>query len=158
MQEGGVEYADVAMACELAETKQSLEKAREESDHMAQYLSTLKQELDQTKRELHRFKMRAFEKRDFNLEKEHLKYMEDSKEIRENDDNERSVEFQRKKCVTFANPPMVAQVAVPPPPAAAAAAMFQRHPSLKKKKKKPLIPFIGGLFSRKKGSSEISFA
>ncbi|XP_042022810.1 WEB family protein At1g75720-like isoform X2 [Salvia splendens] len=114
-------------ASELEETKQRLEKAREESEHMAQYLSSLQQELHQTKMELQSLKKEAT-----------------------ND-----VEFQRRRCVTFANPPLVAQVALPPPPQQG---MFQRHPSLKKKKKKAIIPFIGGIFSKKKGSSEVSFA
>ncbi|KAL1542917.1 WEB family protein-like isoform X3 [Salvia divinorum] len=112
---------------ELEETKQRLEKAREESEHMARYLSSLQQELHQTKMELQSLKKEAT-----------------------ND-----VEFQRRRCVTFANPPLVAQVALPPPPQQG---MFQRHPSLKKKKKKALIPFIGGMFSKKKGSSEVAFA
>ncbi|XP_042052976.1 WEB family protein At1g75720-like isoform X2 [Salvia splendens] len=114
-------------ASELEETKQRLEKAREEREHMAQYLSSLQQELHQTKMELQ------------SLKKE----------------STNDVEFQRRRCVTFANPPLVAQVALPPPPQQG---MFQRHPSLKKKKKKALIPFIGGIFSKKKGSSEVSFA
>ncbi|XP_057794814.1 WEB family protein At1g75720 [Salvia miltiorrhiza] len=119
LQEGGGEGA---MASELEETKQSLQKARQESEHMAQYLASLQQELHQTKKELQNLKMTT-----------------------------EDVEFQRRKCVTFANPPLVAQVMPPPPPQA----VFQRHPSLKKKKIKA---FIGGIFSKKKGSSEIAFA
>ncbi|XP_047983729.1 WEB family protein At1g75720-like isoform X2 [Salvia hispanica] len=121
------EEAEAGEASELEETKQRLEKAREEREHMAQYLSSLQQELHQTKMELQ------------SLKKE----------------SSNDVEFQRRRCVTFANPPLVAQVALPPPPQQG---MFQRHPSLKKKKKKALIPFIGGMFSKKKGSSEVSFA
>ncbi|OWM80913.1 WEB family protein At1g75720 [Punica granatum] len=57
------------------------------------------------------------------------------------------VEFQKKRYVTFANPPSMAQVLVPERDT-----VLQRHPSLKKpaNKKKPLIPLIGGIFSKSK--------
>lgn len=130
------------MASELEETKQSLEKAREESDHMARYLSSLQQELELTKRELQRFKTSNFGR------EEDLKH-----------EDQPRLQFHKKKCVTFANPPLVAQVAVPPPPQQQPPqAVLLRHPSLKKKKKKALIPFIGGIFSKKKGTSEVSYA
>ncbi|GMJ14885.1 hypothetical protein HRI_005157700 [Hibiscus trionum] len=60
-------------------------------------------------------------------------------------------EFQKKRYVTFANPPSLAQVIVPQ-----GVEKLERHPSLRKKKKKPLIPLIGGIFSRKKESPEIA--
>ncbi|KAH6796326.1 hypothetical protein C2S51_037312 [Perilla frutescens var. frutescens] len=162
-EDGASQYGDGAMASELQETKQSLQKARDESDHMARCLSSLQQELEHTKSELEQLKMRASNRRALNLETEDLKYVEDSIETREHvkketTNHDQRVEFQRKKCVTFANPPLVAQVVMPPPQLPSSQAVLQRHPSLKKKKKKPLIPFIGGIFSKKRGSSEVSYA
>lgn len=87
---------------ELQETKQRLEKAREERFVMVTCLSSLEEELERTRKEL-----------------ENLKFEQKSKE----------------------------QVMV----------FLQMHPSLKNKKKKkkkiPLIPLIGGIFSRKKRSN-----
>lgn len=162
MQDGASEYGHEALTCELEETKQSLQKARQESIHMARCFSSLQQELEQTKRELQQLKIRTSDRRVLNLEMEDLKFVEDSTEIMEQVKKETTcgdqrVEFQKKKCVTFANPPLVAQVIVPPPPQPSEA-VLQRHPSLKKKKKKPLIPFIGGIFSKKRGSSEVAMA
>ncbi|KAL0314588.1 UNVERIFIED_CONTAM: WEB family protein [Sesamum angustifolium] len=156
---------DETETSELEQTKQSLQRAREESMQMAQYLSSLQQELRQTKMELQRLKSCASDRHaQLDLEIEDLKFIEDYKERTEqvktetthHDHDNDGVEFQKKKYVTFANPPSVAQVVVPPPPPSEA--VLQRHPSLRKKKKKPLIPFIGGIFSKKRGSSEVAMA
>ncbi|XP_011083532.1 WEB family protein At1g75720 [Sesamum indicum] len=158
---------DETETSELEQTKQSLRKAREESMQMAQYLSSLQQELQETKMELQRLKSGAFDRyAQLELEIEDLKFIEDYKERTEqvkkettdhdHDHDSEGVEFQKKKYVTFANPPSVAQVLVPQPPPSEA--VLQRHPSLRKKKKKPLIPFIGGIFSKKRGSSEVAMA
>ncbi|KAK6115234.1 hypothetical protein DH2020_007503 [Rehmannia glutinosa] len=154
-----------AVASELEETKQSLQKAREESIHMAQFLSSLQQELEQTKNELQQLKTRASDRNVWDLEIEDVKFVENSREVTEQvkthtinnpDDDQSGVEFQKKKCVSFANHPSVAQVIVPSPPSDQA--MLQRHPSLKKKKKKQLIPFIAGIFSKKRGSCDAALA
>ncbi|KAI3464846.1 hypothetical protein Pfo_021509 [Paulownia fortunei] len=162
MQDGTSEHGHGAMTAELEETKQSLQKAREESTHLARCLSSLQEELEQTKREVQQLKTRAYNGYmldDFEIED--LKFVEDSTEMieqvkKETTTRDQSVEFQKKKCVTFANRRSVAQVIVPPPPPSEA--VFQRHPSLKKKKMKQLIPFIGGIFSKKRGSSEVALA
>ncbi|KAL0360556.1 UNVERIFIED_CONTAM: WEB family protein [Sesamum radiatum] len=157
---------DETETSELEQTKQSLQKAREESMQMAQYLSSLQQELHHTKMELQRLKSRASDRHaQLDLEIEDLKFIENYKERTEQvktettdrDHDNDGVEFQKKKYVTFANPPSVAQVVVPPLPPPSEA-VLQRHPSLRKKKKKPLIPFIGGIFSKKRGSSEVAMA
>lgn len=63
------------------------------------------------------------------------------------------MEFQKKRYVTFANPPSVSHVMLPQQ--GHGVEKLERHPSLRKKnKKKTLIPFIGGIFSRKKGTSQ----
>lgn len=147
------EYGDgtVLLTSELEETKQSLQKARDESVHMARYLSSLQDELEQTRKELHHLKTRTHDKHvcDDHIEIESHKH-DSNAELVEQVKRE-TVEFQKKKCVTFANP-KVARVIVPPPPPSPSEVVFQRHPSLKKKKKKQLLPFIGGFFSKKRGS------
>ncbi|KAK4490270.1 hypothetical protein RD792_000933 [Penstemon davidsonii] len=155
-----IEEGDGVVTSELEETKQSLEKAREESTHMALYLTSLQQELERTKTEIHQLKTRESEKRDlWDLEIEDLKSVEDSTESSieqvetENSRDER-VEFQKKNFVRFANPQSLVRVIVPPPHEA----MLERHSSVKKKKKKQFITFIGGLLSKKKGSSQVAMA
>lgn len=141
------------VAAELEETRQSLQKAKEESMVMATCLSSLEEELQRTKKELQQLKERESEKQVMETELEHLKFVEDSIDIEvKAETSDEGTEFQKKRYVTFANPPSLARVMVPPQGDVA----LERHPSLRKKKKKPLIPLIGGLFSRKKSSSQVS--
>ncbi|XP_044512231.1 WEB family protein At1g75720 [Mangifera indica] len=139
-----------SITAELEETKQNLLKAKEESTMMANYLSSLKQELERTKRELRHMKDRETEKQIMEFEIEEVKIVEDSTKFNvktQTSAEDHQTELQKKRYVTFANPPSLAQVTVPQ-----SVQLLERHPSLKKKKKKPLIPLIGGIFSKKKGS------
>ncbi|KAK8510010.1 hypothetical protein V6N13_118546 [Hibiscus sabdariffa] len=132
------------VTAELEETKHNLEKAREESMAMSNCLSSLKEELERTKRELQKMKERETEKVMMELEIEDVQVVPQTS-------NEQGTEYQKKRYVTFANPPSLAQVIVPQ-----GVEKLERHPSLRKKKKKPLIPLIGGIFSRKKGNPEFA--
>ncbi|EXC00979.1 hypothetical protein L484_016045 [Morus notabilis] len=142
------------VTAELEETKQNLQKAREESELMENCLSSLKQELERTKHELQQLKERESEKHQIESEIEDVKFVEDSMrfEMIKTQTSGEGVEFQKKRYVTFANPPSLAQVMIPQ-----GVERLARHPSLKKKKKKkPLIPLIGGIFSKKKASPELA--
>ncbi|XP_055834891.1 WEB family protein At1g75720 [Solanum dulcamara] len=120
---------------ELIETKQRLERAREERLVMATCLSSLEEELERTRNELDKLK---FEQQKVMVsEIEDLKYIEKS-QIMAHDQN--NIEFHKKRYVTFTNSPQG----------------DDHVPSLKKKKKKKIpliIPLIGGIFSRKRGSN-----
>ncbi|XP_022941034.1 WEB family protein At1g75720-like [Cucurbita moschata] len=134
-QEGQLKLGSVA--AELEETKQSLEKAKEESMAMAHCLSSLQEELENTKKQLQLLKHRQFEE------------VQDVKVVEAD-----SMEFQKKRYVTFANPPAaVSQVDIPP---TAGVEKFERLSSLKREKKNKikntLIPLISAMFSKKKGN------
>lgn len=154
------------VTAELEETKQNLEKAQEESLIMATCLSSLQDELERTKKELRQLK--AEQKKSEQAappaepeEEEDLKSIEvvsTEFELKsaaattkpENSNNNNNVEFQKKKYVTFANPPsVVARVMVPE----SDDARLERMPSMKKKKNRSSIPLIGGLLSRMKGAT-----
>lgn len=152
--ENGYDHLRLGITSELEETKQSLEKAKEESMVMATCLSSMKEELDRTRRELQQLKQRESEKPvETETEIEDVKVVEDSTkfEVKTQTSNEEGMEFQKKRYVTFANPPSLAHLVIPQ-----GVEKLERHPSLRKKKKKPLIPLIGGLFSRKKGGTEVA--
>ncbi|XP_076951286.1 WEB family protein At1g75720-like [Bidens hawaiensis] len=121
---------------ELEETKQRLEEAKEDQMLMATCLSSLQQELERTKYELQQLKECS------KVIEEDVKFIQDV----EVNTSHSEVEFQKKRYVTFAKPPTVEQVMIQ----TCDATVLERQPSLKKKKKKTLIPFIGGIFARKK--------
>ncbi|KAK9062725.1 hypothetical protein SSX86_019914 [Deinandra increscens subsp. villosa] len=121
---------------ELEDTKQRLDAAREDRILMATCLSSLQEELERTKDELQQLKESS------KVVEEDLKFIQDV----EVNTIHSGVEFQKKRCVTFAKPSPVEQVMMQ----SCDASVLERHNSLKKKKKKSLIPFIGGIFSKKK--------
>lgn len=144
--EGNVKVGSVT--AELEETKQRLQKAKEESMEMATCVSSLKQELEKTKEELHQLRKQVMES-----EIEEVKIVQQDDDD-DDDDNNNGREFQKKRYVTFANPPSLEQVMLPQH-----FQKLERHPSLRdkiKKKKKPLIPLIGAIFFKKKETSSSS--
>ncbi|KAF7829577.1 WEB family protein [Senna tora] len=118
------------VAVELEETRQNLERAREESMLMAHCLSSLQEELERTKQELQQLKQRQNGIASPTMDSTTSQH--------------ETMDFHRKRYVTFANPPSVAHVILPQ-----GVEKLERHPSLRKKKKNPLIPLIH-IFSRKK--------
>ncbi|GLT39245.1 hypothetical protein SLA2020_134490 [Shorea laevis] len=140
-----------ALTVELEETKQGLLKAGEENNLMSIRIKTLGEELEQTKKELQRFKAREFHKQHPDPEIEDLKFIEDATRRDSNvklvEEEDASEEFQKKRYVKFASPPSLAQVIV------GREEMLGTSPPAKKDKRKPLVPIIGWLFSKEKGKS-----
>ncbi|XP_054796629.1 WEB family protein At1g75720-like [Prosopis cineraria] len=130
------------VAAELEETRQNLERAREESMLMAHCLSSLQEELERTKQELQQLKQQEKEEKHVvECEIEDVKFVENLSN---------SQELQKKRYVTFANPPSVAHAIHPQ-----GLEKLERHPSLRKKKNKnPLIPLIS-IFSRKRANPPV---
>ncbi|KAI4336787.1 hypothetical protein L6164_015268 [Bauhinia variegata] len=142
------------VAADLEETRQNLERAREESMVMAHCLSSLRDELERTKQELEQLKQRETQKHAvIESEIEDVKFVENLTkfEIKSLTPEEERMEFQKKRYVTFANPASEVRVMLPQPEGIE---RLERHPSLRKKKKKPLIPLLGGIFSRRKGNNQ----
>ncbi|XP_016454705.1 WEB family protein At1g75720-like isoform X2 [Nicotiana tabacum] len=144
---------DSPVTIELEKTKQNLQKSKEEGTFMAHCLQSLKEELELTKREIQQLKTRELKQKvplGADPEIEELKFIENSSsskvELRtqfQEYDNE--IEFQKKRSVKFASTPLLTKIIN---------VETKTSPSqLKKKmKKKTLIPFFGGLFSKKKGN------
>lgn len=154
-----------ALTAELEETKQSLQKAKEEGSLMAYCINSLREELEQSKKELRELKTLDFQKEpveelrglktlEFQKEPvdpnfEDLKFIENATKVDIKLQNEEAKEFQKKRYVKFASPPSLAQVIINKDE------LPERSPSVKKtKKKRPLMPLIGWLFSKKKGAQE----
>ncbi|KAK6237334.1 hypothetical protein QUC31_002803 [Theobroma cacao] len=138
-----------ALTAELEETKQSLQKAREEGNLMSYRIKTLREELELTKKELQQLKAREFDqKQRFDPDMEDFKFMENATKIGIMTQDEEPEEFQKKRYVKFASPPSLAQVIVN------REEKLERQAPVKKVRRKSLIPVIGWLFYKKKGSQE----
>ncbi|XP_043713814.1 WEB family protein At1g75720-like [Telopea speciosissima] len=140
------------ITAELEETKQSLQIAREEGMMMASCLSSLSEELEKTKMELQQMKVKETQKQPIYSEMEDLKFVENAKTIEAETPRvkeEDEPELQRRTYVKFARPPSLAQVVSPE----GRGEVLERQPSLQtKNKKKTIIPLIGLIFSKKKGT------
>ncbi|KAB1219053.1 hypothetical protein CJ030_MR3G015031 [Morella rubra] len=140
-----------ALAAELEETKQSLQKAREEGNFMSLCIKSLREELDHSKKELRELKQpkaREFQKQLVDPGIEDLKFIEHATKTEIKTQTEEPMEFQKKRYVKFASPPSLAQVIV------GKDELLERPPSIKKVKKKTLMPLIGWLFPRKNRGHE----
>ncbi|KAK7309353.1 hypothetical protein RJT34_06008 [Clitoria ternatea] len=142
-----------ALVAELEETKQTLEGAKEEANFLAQRIKTLKKELEQTKKELEDTKARELmllQQRGDDPEIEELKFIANATnvEIKAQSDEE-TTEVQKRRYVKFASPHALAQV-IPNKDE-----LLGRPSSAKKAKRKPLMPLIGWLFTKKKGTLQV---
>ncbi|XWS33856.1 hypothetical protein CRYUN_Cryun22dG0118900 [Craigia yunnanensis] len=147
--ESGQSQSNIAtLTAELEETKQSLQKAKEEGNLMSYRIKTVREELEQTKKEVQQLKAREFQKQRSNPDIEDFKFIENATKIGIMTRNEEPEEFQKKRYVKFASPPSLAQVIVNKEE------KLERPTSVKKVRRKLLIPIIGWLFSKKKGSQE----
>ncbi|XP_047334996.1 WEB family protein At3g51220-like [Impatiens glandulifera] len=136
-----------AMAWELQETKQSLQKAKEEGDMMADCLKSIEHELEQARNELQRLKSsRDLTDPAIDLETEELKFIE-NQVLKRDDQEEGFIGLEKKRSVKFANPPLLTKVIT------TSTVTEETEKATKKntmKKKKPLIPLLGALFTKKK--------
>lgn len=146
------------MTAELEETKQSLQKAKEEGNFMAVCIKSLREELEQAKKEIRELKkMMEFQKdqQADRTEIEDLKFIENATKLdqikTQKTEEARDHEFQKKRYVKFASPPSLAKIIIS---AAEDDQFLERPPSVKKTKKKSFAPLIGWLFPRKKGGHE----
>jgi hypothetical protein len=188
------------VTAELVVAKQELEKEREEKQKMAGCIQSLQEELSHAMSELKRLKARDDEEAaataatakviDLEID-EGLSFTEPEKKLappRSSADDGVAAsaaggEFQKKRYVTFADPPTATTCRAPPLPDVVMELhrapsqphpqphyyrepRFQRQMSAgheaakamaaeegRKKKKKPLIPLVGALFMRRKKNS-----
>lgn len=143
-----------AVKAELEETKQDLRKAKEEGTLMAHCLQSLKEELEQTKREIQELKARGEQQNNKQQrladdpEIEELKFIEKAPPKADEDEEEEL--FERKRSVKFASPPALTRVIITKD--GDSGKMSSPSQMKKKLKRRPLIPLIGALFTKKKGS------
>lgn len=141
-----------AVKAELEETKESLIKAKEEGNLMAHCLNSLRQELEQTKKELRHLKTRETLSHILDEpEVEEIKFVENTKNINVQmistpEKHEGRVELEKKRSVKFASPLLTKMMD----------GEGEESKKAKKTKKKPLVPLIGGFFLKKikKGAKE----
>ncbi|CAN6463538.1 unnamed protein product [Victoria cruziana] len=146
------------IAAELEHTKQKLKESRAESQAMSECLNSIIEELEETKKQLESLKAKGAEedrRQPEETEVTDIKFIEETKK------DVAEVEQGRKaRYVSFADPPSLAQAlstdveSVPWRREESSSGMESetKEKRKKKKKKQPLIPLIGGIFSRKKGS------
>ncbi|MQL76406.1 hypothetical protein Taro_008801 [Colocasia esculenta] len=154
-----------SVSTELEETKQTLERAKEDNLVMANCLYSLREELQKTQEELQQLKTRESGKRVDESQLEDLKFVENATDVATEAAvacNSWRPELQRRRYVKFANPPTLAQVIITPETPQVLERTFSvdsvAAPSTaktKKKKKKPLMHLLAGIFSKKKGHQEV---
>ncbi|XP_008807619.1 WEB family protein At1g75720-like [Phoenix dactylifera] len=150
----GASQLGPAMA-ELEETKQNLEQALEERLKMVSCLTSLGEELEQTKIELSQLKARETQKHAIDSESEDVKFVENATEIEiETPTMNKGLEFQKKRYVTFANAPSLAQAINTEEQVLERQISVEKETMPMKKKKKPMIPLIGAIFSKKKSCQD----
>ncbi|XP_039054375.1 WEB family protein At3g51220-like [Hibiscus syriacus] len=134
-----------ALTAELVEIKQSLQKAQEENNSMSYSIKTLREDLEQKKKELQQLKARELHRQRFDPDIEDLKFIENKTMTR---DEEPHDQFQKKRYVKFASPPSLTQVI------ANKDNMPEKTDRVMKLRRKTFIPIIGWLFPKKKASQE----
>ena len=122
---------------------------------MAYCISSLRGELEEAKRELHKLKAKEHQMEPLSNSEieEDLKFVENPKrlEIMMENEDERAglISTSKKRNVKFASPPSLARVIVSKD---IDQLSINRSPSTKKTKRgKPLVPILGWLFAKKKG-------
>ncbi|KVI08776.1 WEB family protein At3g51220-like [Cynara cardunculus var. scolymus] len=156
--------------CEIkfgaGEAKQTLKNVKNDGNSMACYLTALKQQLEETKSELHQLKL-ATEPCSYSshcalldTELEEIKFIENPKPAKTNppvkdqynldaDDDDFLFELKHENSVKSDDDPLTKVIVEVPK-------MQERNPSsfkIRKAKKKTLIPLLGGIFSKSKGQS-----
>ncbi|CAH9132367.1 unnamed protein product [Cuscuta epithymum] len=151
-----------AVKAELEDAKKGLQKAKEEELFMAHCLQSLREELEQTKREIQQLKAAAKDEHHnkqlafLDPEIEELKFIEKvlpNREVDTRHDNEEVELFERKRTVKFASPPSLTRVITPTDYFVTESDPGKTSsPSQDKKKlkRKHLIPLMGALFAKKK--------
>ncbi|CAI9272287.1 unnamed protein product [Lactuca saligna] len=141
----------------LGEVKQTLEKAKDETNLMTYYLASLKQQLEETKSELDQLKSTRGPNPNYqtpiNPQIEDIKFMENPiathmkplTNVKNEPHDDQMLESKKKDLVKFDDsPPTKVIVEVPK--------MQEINPSsfkTKKTKKKTLIPLLSGIFSKR---------
>lgn len=125
------------LTAELEDTKQSLEKAREENNLMTYCIKSLREELDHTKKEMKMLKAREFQK-------QNLKSIENPNKVKIKMQSNENKEFEKKRYVKFASPRSLAKIIVNRDE------FIERPSPLKQTKSKSLAPLVKWLFAKRK--------
>ncbi|KNA04169.1 hypothetical protein SOVF_202120, partial [Spinacia oleracea] len=142
-----------AVSTELEETKEKLQKAKEEGNYMANCVKSLEEQLEETKRELRNLKAAKDHQQQhtkaMNPEVEEVEFYEINANANNNFDDNRG-----KKIVTFASPPSLTREIKQSRLSFVddeRASKFGRSSSFKKEgTKKPVVAIMGWLFPKKK--------
>ncbi|MBA0677619.1 hypothetical protein Goari_019018 [Gossypium aridum] len=140
--ESGKSQSKIAtLTSELEETKQNLQKAKEEGNSMSHSIKVLKEELEKTKQDLHLLNVVEFDKQQSEPDVKDFKFMKKTTKMELEPKPE---ELQMKKYVKFASSPSIAQVTVNKEE------VKEKPIPIKKVRRKVSITMIGWLFSKNK--------
>ncbi|TYI41022.1 hypothetical protein ES332_A02G205300v1 [Gossypium tomentosum] len=131
----------VTLTSELEETKQNLQKAKEEGNSMSHSIKLLKEELEKTKQDLHLLKIVEFDKQQSEPNVKDFKFIKKTTKM---ELEPKSEEFQKNKYVKFASSPSKTQVTVNKEE------VMEKPIPVKKVRRKVSITMIGWLFSKNK--------